>query len=74
MSEQLEQQIPTVNLVLNLEQVNFVQAALGKLPTETGAWIVRQIIAGQVNPQVEALQAQQPEQTEPNTDAPETVQ
>ena len=62
MSEQIElqeikkQEPVFVNLNLTLEQVNFVLNSLGKLPTETGAWIVRQIIANQAQTQVDSMQ------------------
>lgn len=74
MTEQAQQQndleTPVFNLSLSLDQISFIQGALGKLPTETGAWMVRQLIASQVSPQVEAFQQAQKE--EPN-DSTETV-
>jgi len=49
-----------IQLVLNFEQINAVVNALGKLPTETGVWPLRQVIVDQTNQQLAALeQAQQ---------------
>ena len=53
-----------IQLVLNFEQVNAVVGALGKLPTETGVWPLRQVIVDQTNQQLAALEAaKQTEQT-----------
>lgn len=62
-------QVPViVQLTLNFEQVNVIVNALGKLPTETGVWPLRQIIVDQTNQQLVALdsmkQSEQSEQTE----------
>ena len=46
-----------IQLVLNFEQVNAVVNALGKLPTETGVWPLRQVIVDQTNQQLAALEA-----------------
>ena len=46
-----------IQLVLNFEQVNAVVNALGKLPTETGVWPLRQVIVDQTNQQLTALEA-----------------
>jgi len=54
-----EQQPISVNLNLTLEQINFVMGALGKLPTETGAWIVLQVIRSQAQTQIESLHPQE---------------
>jgi len=52
-----------IQLVLNFEQVNAVVGALGKLPTETGVWLLRQVIVDQTNQQLVALEsAKQTEQ------------
>ena len=48
-----------VTLSLNLDQVNFILGALGKLPTESGAWIVRSVVGQQAQQQVDAIKAQQ---------------
>jgi len=48
-----------IQLTLNLDQVNFILGALGKLPTESGAWIVRNIVGQQAQQQVEALNSEQ---------------
>jgi hypothetical protein len=60
-----QQQEPVIiQLVLNFEQVNAVVGALGKLPTETGVWLLRQVIVDQTNQQLVALEAaKQTEQT-----------
>ena len=68
MTEQTQQpevaQEPVIiQLVLNFEQVNAVVNALGKLPTETGVWPLRQVIVEQTNQQLSALEsAKQTEQ------------
>ena len=46
-----------IQLVLNFEQINAVVNALGKLPTETGVWPLRQVIVDQTNQQLTALEA-----------------
>lgn len=46
-----------IQLVLNFEQVNAVVNALGKLPTETGVWPLRQVIVDQTNQQLTVLEA-----------------
>jgi hypothetical protein len=52
-----------IQLVLNFEQINAVVNALGKLPTETGVWPLRQVIVDQTNQQLTALeQSQQTDQ------------
>jgi hypothetical protein len=58
-TQQVEQQPISVNLNLTLEQINFVMGALGKLPTETGAWIVLQVIRSQAQTQIESLHPQE---------------
>ena len=72
MTEQVQQQndleTSVFNLSLSLEQISFIQGALGKLPTETGAWMVRQLIASQIGPQVESIQQAQKE-TSDSTEA-----
>lgn len=56
--EVTQQQEPIIiQLVLNFEQVNAVVSALGKLPTETGVWPLRQVIVDQTNQQLTALEA-----------------
>jgi hypothetical protein len=61
-TEQLQE--PTVlQLTLNLEQINFVLGALGKLPTESGAWVLRQIIGHQAQQQIETLSENKEETT-----------
>ena len=54
--QQTEQQVPVLSFQLTVEQYYFIQNSLGKLPTETGAWIVRQILGAQAQPQLDALQ------------------
>ena len=61
--EQTQQEPIIVGLTLNIEQINFILGALGKLPTETGAWLVRQIVVDQVNPQLESMQSVEEETT-----------
>ena len=51
-----------IQLVLNFEQVNAVVNALGKLPTETGVWPLRQVIVEQTNQQLAALEQARTEQ------------
>lgn len=56
-SEVAQQPDPVIiQLVLNFEQVNAVVNALGKLPTETGVWPLRQVIVDQTNQQLSALE------------------
>lgn len=53
--QEVQQQEPIfVTLSLNLEQVNFILNALGKLPTETGAWGLMQRVSQQVHKQLDA--------------------
>jgi hypothetical protein len=62
--QQTEKQDPiSIQLSLNLDQVNFILGALGKLPTESGAWIVRQIVGQQAQQQVETLQTETTKET-----------
>lgn len=66
---EVAQQPVIIQLVLNFEQVNAVVNALGKLPTETGVWPLRQVIVDQTNQQLAALeQSQQTEQPEQPTE------
>lgn len=65
MTQETQQEQTVLTLELTLDQVNFVFGALGKLPTESGAWMIRQIIANQIQPQL-------PEKTE--TTEEQTVQ
>jgi hypothetical protein len=61
--EVTQQEPVIIQLVLNFEQVNAVVGALGKLPTETGVWPLRQVIVDQTNQQLVALEsAKQTEQ------------
>ena len=67
MTEQTQQpevaQEPVIiQLTLNFEQVNAVVNAVGKLPTETGVWPLRQIIIEQTNQQLMALEAAKSQQ------------
>lgn len=63
MTEQTQQQEVAaqepiiITLVLNFEQVNAIVNAVGKLPTETGVWPLRQILIDQTNQQLMALEA-----------------
>lgn len=50
-----QQEQITISLYLTLEQVNFIINSLGKLPTETGAWIVRQIVSSQAQEQYDSI-------------------
>lgn len=67
-----QQQPIFLTLQLNLAQIDFIQNALGKLPTESGAWQVQQIINSQAVPQLEELQAQNTEVAD-TVDAPDTT-
>ena len=67
MTEQTQQsevaQEPVIiQLTLNFEQVNAIVNAVGKLPTETGVWPLRQIIIDQTNQQLMALETAKTEQ------------
>jgi Tfp pilus assembly protein PilO len=66
MTEQTQQEVAQepviIQLTLNFEQVNAVVNAVGKLPTETGVWPLRQIIIDQTNQQLMALEAAKSEQ------------
>lgn len=67
MTEQTQQpevaQEPVIiQLTLNFEQVNAIVNAVGKLPTETGVWPLRQIIIDQTNQQLMALEAAKTQQ------------
>ena len=67
MTEQTQQQEVAqepviIQLTLNFEQVNAVVNAVGKLPTETGVWPLRQIIIEQTNQQLMALEAAKSQQ------------
>jgi hypothetical protein len=54
--QDVEPQEPiVVQLTLNVDQVNFILGALGKLPTESGAWIIRNIVGQQAQDQLDAL-------------------
>ena len=55
---------PVLTLHLNVEQINAVLGALGKLPTETGVWPLLKEISEQATAQFQALQSQNaPEET-----------
>ena len=58
-NETMEQQPIIVNLTLNLNQIGFILGALDDMKTGTGAWMVRNAIVEQVNPQIQELQAAQ---------------
>ena len=57
-----------LQLTLNLDQINFILGALGKLPTESGAWVVRQVVAQQAQQQVQELTEKE------DTETKETLQ
>ena len=68
MTEQTQQpevaQVPVIiQLTLNFEQVNAIVNAVGKLPTETGVWPLRQIIIDQTNQQLLARESAKSEQS-----------
>jgi hypothetical protein len=55
---------PVLTLHLNVEQINAVLGALGKLPTDTGVWPLLRMISEQATAQFQALQSQDtPEET-----------
>jgi hypothetical protein len=58
-----KQETINIQLTLNIDQVNFILGALGKLPTESGAWIVRQVVGQQAQQQVELLQSETTKET-----------
>ena len=60
MEEQI-QASPIVTLQLNVEQINAVLHALGKLPTETGVWHLMREINEQASTQL--MQYQSPDNT-----------
>lgn len=65
-TQQVEQKEPIfISLNLTLEQVNFIINSLGKLPTESGAWIIRQIVGSQAQEQFDVIQSET-EDTEEN--------
>lgn len=58
--QDVEPQEPiVVQLTLNVDQVNFILGALGKLPTESGAWIIRNVVGQQAQQQLDALKPQE---------------
>jgi hypothetical protein len=50
---------PNLQLTLSVEAVNVILSALGKLPTESGVFPLRMMIAEQAQAQLNALVAQQ---------------
>lgn len=58
MEEQTQQPSPVLTLQLNVEQINAVLGALGKLPTDTGVWPLMRVISEQATVQFQALQSQ----------------
>ena len=59
MTEQAAQSQVVVSLDLTVEQINVVLNALGKLPTESGVFPLRQFIAQQAQEKVDAMLAEQ---------------
>jgi hypothetical protein len=57
--QQTQQPSPVLTLQLNVEQINAVLGALGKLPTETGVWPLMRVINDQASAQLQELQSQQ---------------
>lgn len=58
-TQQVEQQEPIfISLNLTIEQVNFILNALGKMPTESGAWVVTQIVGSQAQEQFDVIQSE----------------
>lgn len=54
MTDEVQQQEPIqLTIVLNVDQVNAVVNALGKLPTEQGVWPLRQFIIAQAQQQLQ---------------------
>jgi hypothetical protein len=70
MTEQTAQSQVVVSVELTVEQINVVLSALGKLPTETGVFPLRQFIAQQAQEKVDAIMAAQAPADEPAEDAP----
>lgn len=68
--DQQKQMEPVIlNLTLNFDQVNAVVAALGRLPTESGVWPLREIIIQQANSQLEVLSTQKTEEETDSSDS-----
>jgi hypothetical protein len=64
-STEKEQAQPILQLALSLDAVNVILSALGKLPTESGVFPLRMMIAEQAQAQLNELAAaQQPADTE----------
>jgi hypothetical protein len=57
--QQTQQTSPVLTLQLNVEQINAVLGALGKMPTETGVWPLMRVINDQASAQLQELQSQQ---------------
>jgi len=63
----MEQQTPILTLQLNVDQINAVLGALGKLPTETGVWPLMRLINDQATSQLQSMQQEtQQNSTESN--------
>lgn len=63
MEEQI-QTSPILTLQLNVEQINAVLNALGKLPTETGVWPLMRAINEQASSQLTQYQSADSSPTE----------
>jgi hypothetical protein len=59
MTEQTQAQQVVLSLELTVEQINVVLNALGKMPTESGVFPLRQFIVTQAQEKVDAIVAQQ---------------
>jgi hypothetical protein len=57
--QQTQQTSPVLTLQLNVEQINAVLGALGKMPTETGVWPLMRVINDQASAQLQEMQSQQ---------------
>jgi len=68
MTDQTTQSQLVVSLDLTVEQINVVLGALGKLPTESGVFPLRQFIAQQAQEKVNAIVAAQEPADEPASD------
>lgn len=53
-----------LNISLTVDQINAVIGSLGKLPTESGVWMLRQYIINQAQAQIDEL----PQTEEPKSE------
>lgn len=68
MTEQAQEQAapvqPSLQLTLSVDAINVILSALGKLPTESGVYPLRMMIAEQAQAQLNEIAAQQEAQEE----------